>query len=404
MTLAERVRRASRAGAPDRPVKIGGVLHESAAGAIHLASYKNRAAGDPDALILKTIELGDQNVWAIVQHKRTTARGIDQSKIVMMTMQKSEAIEWLECFGPADPNLSVAKVAYAWAPCQRDGATKALLCNEYLNEALVGHIVTKNLQSVPHFIGTRDFWISGATGLVLQDYGAHSLLKCMADLSIDEFKSIVAQTLVALAIGQESVALKHHDVHLDNVFVVRLKQTDPLLQQPVWSYSLKKPDGTRVTVCIKHCGVLAKLGDFGLGSATDPETAIRVERLDYPILDGADIEWGHWNGQFKANEAYDALVFLSKFCMRDEGSKATGPQRQWAAKLYTDACAADPKLARCSFIGRPYRGAEGSLWPAQLFELPCLSEFLDGPDLRLRLWPTIEPVQHVSEAPVEPVP
>lgn len=374
--LVHVVQKMSRAGRPKKPVHIKGRLHESAIGAIYFASM----ADSGDSMVVKTLDLNKQNIWSVSKNNsRTTLRGLNDAHVLFLCEERDEACEWASLW--CDPfedraDVTVGKVAYLTTYDDKMKPVKIRL-NEFLNEATVGLIVSQTVGlKVPHIVMTRDAWIDDAHGHILQDYGGISLFKNMADLTLQEFKSIVMQMLVTIALGQEACQLKHHDVHLDNVFLNRLKPSDSfngqvLSSKPKWSYSLQGSKGP-VHISIEHCGILAKLGDFGLSSAS--LDGVRFERVDYPLLDAAEKEWGEWSGTLEGQKTYDVAVFLSKFFMDDERSKCPSKLSSWARDCYADIRKAVPIL-ECSVIGRPIRGREGNMSCADILTLPIFAEF-----------------------------
>jgi serine/threonine protein kinase len=382
MKLLHLLQTRSKESSPTKSIDIGGPLHDSAIGSIHYAAYSdessNSSESESDAVIVKTMDLNEQNIYCCTtNNKRATIRGLDHSNVIFISNSKSEAKEWASTYRK---EATVAKIAYIMGP------EKLIRPNEFLNEALVGLIVSS--VKVPHIVKTLDFWISDATGHILQEYGGVSMFKNMASLSFDEFKSVILQCLVTLSICQNEVAFKHHDLHLDNVFLTKLKKEHPLCKSDLWAYTLKKSDGQELAVHIKHCGTLAKIGDFGLASATDPESGSRLERADFHILDAGDPEWGQWTGQLENHMAYDALVLLSKFFLEEERSLCSSRQSAWARGAYDAIRARDPKI-ECSIIGRPLRGQDGgSMTIADILALPYFAEFhaAETKDLPLKLF------------------
>ena len=381
---AERLLFASRTGRPKYQVKVGGRLHDSAIGSIYVA----HVTGLPSC-ILKTLDLQDQNVWALTKNnKRTTVRGLDAANVVYMTNRKSEAREFQTTWASTLPEGTlVAKLAFLnGGTIKRDGATRLALCNEYLNEALVGLVLSETMPKVPHFVRTYDAWIQNCSGFILQDHAGHALGNSMCELSLDEFKSVVMQTLVALAIAESVANFKHHDVHLDNVFVSRMPDSDPLRVAPSFTYTLGGPSGTTIT--IPHCGLLARLGDFGLSAITDPRNKIRYERLDYQLLDGAEVEWGQWTGTRDGMESYDIATFLSKFFLEQELAMCPKTHAEWAQGLYKALLSIEPTI-QCSLIGRPHRGREGRITATQFLSHSVFDEWrAPRPGFETVLWPT----------------
>lgn len=371
----------SRHGRPKANVKLGGQIHEAAIGSIYFATIKNSS----EAVIVKTIDLTKQNIWAVTKNnKRTTIRGLDDSNVVFLCQYKEEANEWASiwCDGPqfADRHdVTVGKVAYLLSSLKtpRDGAKHLIRLNEYLSEAVVGLIVSKTTAlKIPNIIKTKEAWIENADGHILQDYGGISLMKNMSNLNLEEFKSILVQILCTLAVAQETCQLKHHDVHLDNVFLHHLKDSDTfndvcLKSKNYWTYSVKTSQGPKL-ITVKHCGILAKLGDFGLASASYQGT--RYERVDYGLLDATESEWGQWSGQLESQQSYDAVVFLSKFFLDEERSKCPVALSHYARAAYGALRTAMPHI-ECSNIGRPLRGLEGNMSCADILALPFFEEF-----------------------------
>lgn len=372
----------SKASEPTIPVKVGGRLHDSAIGAIYYAKRKH----SQESLILKTMKLSEQNIWAITQkNKKTTLRGLKDSNVLFLSESKREAKRWQSIWCTSElsrPSTVLSKVAYIESSEQgRDGATKIMRLNEFMCESVVGVLAYMFVSPrIPHVISTKDAWIDDATGFVLQEYAGKSMYKNMSDLSLKEFQSIVLQSLVALSVCQELIHLKHHDLHLENVFINRIK--DEVLYGSFTGGDLKAKERWAYTLCgskgpvhleFEHCGILAKIGDFGLASATDPVTKTRYERVDYCILDSGEAEWGQWSGSVAGIQSYDAIVFLSKFFLEDESELCPPEHLKWARSVY--AALQTELSVECSTIGRPLRGREGNMSVADILGLSIFDEW-----------------------------
>ena len=374
----------SRRSLPSKTVCVGNRLHDSNLGAIYCAKYQDSEV----PYILKTIELNEQNVYAVVLGRhRTTLRGCERSKVLLVTEHKSDAREFQDtfCKGPLDRLTTVCKVVYVEDALQRDQANKLILVNEYLNEAIVG-LVLSHFVKLPNIVRTHETWIEHATGFLFQDYAGSSLQKHMSEFSLDEFKSLVLQVFATLAMAQERTEFKHHDVHLENVFFSRVKPGLPILDAfpgaadaTCWAYPIQTR-GTTVYLKVHHQGILARLGDFGLAAITDPETSTRYERVDYPILDAGDQEWGSWNGHVKDHESYDALSFLSKFFLEQERGLAPTYIVNYAQDLYVQIRnlieAKTGQRVESTVYGRPFRGHEGRLRISELLAIDAFQPYL----------------------------
>ena len=366
------LREASQDSNPPWPIEMCGRLHDSALGAIYYAkTKKGRKAPESareESFIAKTIDLKKQNIYAVVlDSKRSILRDHDKAKVLYTSPEKEDAYEWLDtwCDWPERYSAQVSKVAWLREPIDRDGATVLLHLNEYLNEAMVGHVLTKFYESAKahsasrHFVKTYGSWIDDSTGFILQQYGGTSLLKNMTSLTLDQFKSIIVQVLVALAEAQELLHLKHHDVHLENVFITYV--ADETYEYTILGQSFKVPN---------H-GILARIADFGLASITDIESKTRFERVDMDHLDAAEVDWGRWSGTLEGQKSYDAVTFLSKFFMKEESSVCPDEHTEWARSVFKaikDAC----PIIECSLQGRPFRYKEG---PASIVDLLRLDVF-----------------------------
>lgn len=362
--LYHELNRRSRASAPEHAVVVDGLIATNDIGEIHLAHYKNKT--DPETLVLKSIDLLEQNVFAVTENnRRTTVRGLDSANIKFLSNSKTECQDWLSTFARDRKDAQVVKIAFAKKTTDTDGAIASFVCNEFLNEAFVGLVLTRNM-SMPHFLKTYDAWIRDAKGYILQEYGGKTVCERLPDLSFEQFKSIIVQTLAAMAVAQKKLFFKHHDLHLDNVFVKELASDDQLLSKPEWLYK-------EIGIKVKHHNVLAKIGDYGLSCITDPKTMTRIERVDYQLLDSGEPEWGQWSSRLDNQFSYDALVLLSKFFL-EEKLVATAKQSEWARGAYEAIRAKWPTI-ECSLIGRPLRGREGPAHIEEILKLPYFKEF-----------------------------
>ena len=383
--LLKKLETSSREGKPFFGVKVGSKLFESALGSIYFSKLlHNKNYDEEKSVILKTLNLSEQNIWAItLENKKTTLRNFPAKKVLFMHQEKDEAKDWLNTWCrkiKGRESALLCKIAWIQEDCARDGATKVMRLNEYLNEAFVGLVLSRHLK-VPHFVCTHDAWISNATGFILQDYGGENLLKKMIDFNEKDFKSIIVQVLITLAIAQDTLHLKHHDLHLENVFVNRLKDTDVVGDSEVklnsaqfWAYDIQCR-GEQKTIFIEHQGIIARIADFGLSSITDPDTNTRFERVDYELLDSTEAEWGQWSGTLENQKMYDAVVFLSKFFGDPEQSLCSTKNVQWARSIFLEMKAKWPEI-ECSNIGRPLRFKEGRERIVEIFTLPVFEEFL----------------------------
>jgi hypothetical protein len=302
--------------------------------------------------------------------RKKTLRGT-HNQHVLFVADKAECREWCECYKVSD--LDIKKVCYITGEVDRDGAKTLLLGNEYINEAAIG-MVAKFIP-LPHFVHTHDAWIHRGRGHILMDYAGQPMMRMMSEFTLDQFKSATLQTLIALHFAQEHVRMKHHDLHLDNVFISMVQdqefQGTKLASAPAWKYTVGETN-----YYVPHMNLLVKLGDYGLASAN--VGTLRFERVDYPLLDACSAYWGAWNGNLDGNRSYDIVTYLTKFFLEEESGRLSEECLGWVYKLWNalhelhnnDKC---PILG--SINGRPLRGHEGNVTPAQFLQHTIFDEF-----------------------------
>ena len=86
------------------------------------------------------------------------------------------------------------------------------------------------------------------------------------DMNLQETQSVLLQVLIALHVGASEAHLKHHDMHLENVFVNRVRDSDTfqghtLNSKSIWEYNLRDAQGICWPIYIRHKNLLAKIGD-----------------------------------------------------------------------------------------------------------------------------------------------
>lgn len=373
---------------PPMDVEIVGKMTDlDRSGGIFFARVKDATRGQwPDTYVVKRLCLPEQNVYAVVvgvSPKTKTVRGIPRRNVLFASESRKECKLWraLWCNREGRKEARIVKVAWTLASDPERPASALLECNEYINEAAVG--VLASSVRLPHVVKTYAAWIERGFGHILMDYGGHTLQRLLVDLTVAELKSSVVQTLVTLGVMQQLINLKHHDVHLDNLFVNRLRPEDvfdgqQLNSKGLWTYNLKWTtlDGTAKTLRIRlpHSNVLARLGDFGLSSATDPATNRRVQRFDYHLLNACEAEWGEWSGKTAGQESYDTVTMLSKFFLPDERKLTTPACFAYVTGLWNTLLHMDPTI-EVSNIGRPFRGGAGQVNPFDFLASEAFQEF-----------------------------
>ena len=186
--------------------------------------------------------------------------------------------------------------------------------NEFFHEAGLCKLVKDHLSDLPTFargtLQSAKLDSKGGRGwLTFLRVPGVELETIVNDLSPDEMKSIMLQVLASICIAQQRIKLKHHDLHLFNVLV------HPAAESDAKQWSVETPFGL---LHIPIVGMHASIIDFGLSSATDPESGKRLVRLDEELLtkpkkDEPSDDWGVWGPTLEGDTGYDVAMFVESF-------------------------------------------------------------------------------------------
>lgn len=186
--------------------------------------------------------------------------------------------------------------SYGYTEYNDDNANKLILSTTYINEVMVGLLIS----DIPFFVKTFAGFSSYRHGNILIEYGGEPLEDHLDDMNMEDIQSVIQQVMIGLFWAQFKYKFKHHDLHIGNVFVK--KNVD----FPV-TYSL--PNGDSIT--LKSNKYKVSIGDYGFASATDPNTKIRYGRCDIHINTKNSVGWGKFDNTLQGNTGYDILMFLS---------------------------------------------------------------------------------------------
>jgi hypothetical protein len=138
---------------------------------------------------------------------------------------------------------------------------------------------------------------------------------CGRELTNRELASLFLQTVCALDTFQRVCQLKHHDLHTGNVFLRRIREgltfrgTD-LSTATHFHYHVSGND-----FYVPNCGLLVKLGDFGMASFT--VDGKRVQRVDMDVFNDDVEKWGAWNAHYDGERGYDTQVLFADIPVDD---------------------------------------------------------------------------------------
>lgn len=188
-----------------------------------------------------------------------------------------------------------------------DEQAKEVKSNEFFHEYALNMMIKKYLSDIPSFsrsvIVDAVYSEKGKSYLHYQNVvGCAEMEDVVNDMTGEELRSVLLQVFASICVAQQRIKLKHHDLHLGNVMISHTKET---------SWTVELPFGK---VNIPIVNLHATIIDYGLSSATDPETGNRYVRLDEELLvkpdPEEDEEWGVWGPELEGDEGYDVAMLV----------------------------------------------------------------------------------------------
>lgn len=188
-----------------------------------------------------------------------------------------------------------------------DKLAKEVKSNEFFHEYVLNMLTKKHLSDIPPFsracLLDAKFNATGESILAFQEVGECTDMEDVVnDMTSEELRSVLLQIFASICIAQKRIQLKHHDLHLGNILISPTKET---------SWSVELPIGK---VVIPIVNLHATIIDYGLSSATDPETGNRYVRVDEELLIKVDPaeedEWGVWGSELQGDEGYDVAMLV----------------------------------------------------------------------------------------------
>ena len=245
----------------------------------------------------------------------------------------------------------VLSMRNAYAEWKKDDAIKLSLRTNYITECMIAKVLRKKVSPflpVPIFCRIKANFSTLYHHNIVMDYAGSELETMADDLTLNEFKSIVLQVLIALSWSQHLVKFKHHDLHPGNVYFKYKKI----------SQNWKLPSGKEIMLPSNN--VEAIIADFGLSVANVGTT--RIGRLDFPLLStDNNKKWGEWDYDLVGNEGYDVIVLLDS--LKDD---TVGKQYEWIKQLLDKIKEKLPTL-KISSINRPL--CKVNITPEEILDL-----------------------------------
>ncbi|CAE7943347.1 unnamed protein product [Symbiodinium sp. KB8] len=180
------------------------------------------------------------------------------------------------------------------AKLERVGIGRGILeCSPFLSETLVHLIMCQQVMPLcPHVLPLRMAVVQakyGSAGLLL-DRVSGALKDRGAKLTAGAWDRVLLQTFAVLLVAQSMVQFKHHDLHLDNIFLGAPPKRIPRGTRYLWYRfnsprderrgGASQPTWFRIPFADRRLEQWVYLADFGYSSVTDPATNMRIGRAD----------------------------------------------------------------------------------------------------------------------------
>jgi len=241
--------------------------------------------------------------------------------------------------GKTEEEAKVSQIAITDTGVYSDNALNELLVN-----AVLQHLLTNSV--TPHLLHVHKLYYHPRDGASM----------CMEkfDYNLDEYAQrrswtlekmgvIVFQALHALYVLQSAVQFKHHDLHDQNVALVRITDDMTFRGQNLSAASHFVYTVGDQTYYVPNIGYLVKIVDMGFASVT--VGGRRVQRVDMNHFNDKPSSYGYWDAQFEGKRSYDVQVLLSKFITPTFHSlaKKNRDMKQFLEVLYFTALGAKGK-------------------------------------------------------------
>lgn len=218
--------------------------------------------------------------------------------------------------------------------------------NEILVNSVLQHLLTNSV--TPHLLHVHKLYYHPHDGASM----------CMEkfDYNLDDFASnkknwwtlekmgaLVFQALHALYVLQTTVQFKHHDLHDQNIALVRITDEMTFRGQHLRSATHFMYTVDDVRYFVPNFGYLVKIIDMGFASIT--VGGRRMQRVDMDHFNDKPSTYGYWDAQFEGKRSYDMQVLLSKYMTPTFHSlcKKNRAMKQFMEVLYFSALGAKGK-------------------------------------------------------------
>jgi hypothetical protein len=223
--------------------------------------------------------------------------------------KQQDVYDALDEAGKKESEVLISQIVVTGTGIYSDNAINELLVNSVLQ-----HLLTNSV--TPHLLHVHQFYYHPKDGASM----------CMEkfDYDLDDFAGrkktwwtlermgvVIFQALHVLYVLQTVLQFKHHDLHDQNVALIRI--TDDmyfrghhLLSASHFVYTVEG-----VTFYVPNIGYLVKITDMGFASVT--VGGRRMQRVDLEHFNDKPSTYGYWDAEFEGKKGYDVQVLLSKF-------------------------------------------------------------------------------------------
>lgn len=210
-------------------------------------------------------------------------------------------LEWLR--GQKNVTTTIAK--------KHISPTKACY-SEFVSESLCHLLLTDLVASgiTPHVVMAFRALNHKRDGYLIQERISSNIDEALEEnpkLTCRDICAMYLQVFVTLHTLQQACGFKHHDLHLNNVFLKRIDGSMTwngvkLKDATHFSYKL----GDRV-LTIPNCGYIVKIGDFGMSSLNI--YGRRIQRLSLDCYKSSP-SWGEFSADLDGGCGYDGQVLM----------------------------------------------------------------------------------------------
>ena len=184
--------------------------------------------------------------------------------------------------------------------------------SEFVSESICHTLLTSLVSEgiTPHLVMALKVLKCGNRGYLMQERITSTIEEALEEnpkLTPRDMAGMYLQLFITLHVLQDTCSFKHHDLHIDNVFIKRIDEHMMwngvhLSEATHFSYDL----GDTV-LTIPNCGYIVKIGDFGISSLD--MAGRKVQRLSLELYETSP-KWGEWSVELEGKRGYDGQLLM----------------------------------------------------------------------------------------------